>query len=281
MRIVRFGEKGTERIGLLDRNGGIRDATAAAAAADPSDVAAILRALEGVQPQALPSVDTNVRLGCPIPHVGKIICVGLNYSDHAAESGMKVPEEPVLFMKANTSVSGPNDDILIPIGANKVDWEIELGVIIGKRGTRLAMKDVQDHIAGYTIVHDVSERAWQLERSGQWLKGKSLDTFCPVGPYLVTRDEVPDPQALRMFLDVNGTRMQNGSTATMVFHVAHLVSYISEFMTLEPGDLISTGTPPGVGMGRRPPLYLRDGDVVELSIEGLGIQRQRVRRLTA
>lgn len=278
MRIVRFGPEGAERYGLLDDAGIIRDASNATGE-DAGDFSRVVEALALVNPADFPPVAEGVRIGCPVARVGKVVCVGLNYSDHAAETNMAVPVEPVLFMKANTSVCGPNDDVRIPADAKKVDWEVELGVVIGKRATRISEADALDHVAGYTVVHDVSERGFQLEGTGQWLKGKSLDSFCPVGPWLVTRDEAGDPQDLSMYLDVNGQRMQDGSTRTMVFKVAFLVSYISRFMTLEPGDIISTGTPPGVGMGKQPPVYLQPGDRVELGVEGLGVQQQVVRQI--
>lgn len=276
MHILRFGPEGAERYGLLDDAGVVRNASSALGD-DTGDFGRVVEALGRVNPRDLPAVPEDVRLGCPVARVGKVICVGLNYSDHAAETNMAVPVEPVLFMKANTSVCGPNDDIRIPADATKVDWEVELGVVIGKRTTRVSEAEALDHVAGFTVVHDVSERGFQLEGTGQWLKGKSLDTFCPVGPWLVTRDDSRDPQDLAMYLDVNGQRMQDGSTRTMVFKVAFLVSYISRFMTLEPGDIISTGTPPGVGMGQQPPVYLKPGDQVMLGIEGLGTQQQIVR----
>jgi 2-keto-4-pentenoate hydratase/2-oxohepta-3-ene-1,7-dioic acid hydratase in catechol pathway len=275
MRIVRFGPAGSEHYGLLDDAGVVRDASSLVG--DDADLEHALDRLARVNPADLPIVGEGERLGCPVARVGKIVCAGLNYSDHAAETNMPVPSEPILFMKANTSVCGPNDDIRIPPDADKVDWEVELGVVIGKRTTRVSEADALDHVAGYAVVHDVSERAFQLEGTGQWLKGKSLDSFCPVGPWLVTRDEAGDPQDLSMFLDVNGKRMQDGSTRTMVFGAAFLVSYISRFMTLEPGDIIATGTPPGVGMGQRPPVYLKPGDRVSLGIQGLGVQQQTVR----
>lgn len=276
MRIIRFGPEGAEQYGLLDDAGIIRDASEAVGQ-NVDDFGRVVETLAAVSPADLPPVAGGVRIGCPVARVGKVVCVGLNYSDHAAETNMAVPVEPVLFMKANTSVCGPNDDVRIPADAKKVDWEVELGVVIGKRATRVSVADALDHVAGYTVVHDVSERGFQLEGTGQWLKGKSLDSFCPVGPWLVTRDEAGDPQQLSMYLDVNGQRMQDGSTRTMVFDVAFLVSYISRFMTLEPGDIISTGTPPGVGMGKQPAVYLQPGDRVELGIEGLGVQQQVVR----
>lgn len=276
MRIIRFGPEGAEQYGLLDAAGVVRDASAVVGG-EAGDFGAVVDALACVNTGDLPAVAEGVRFGCPVARVGKIVCVGLNYSDHAAETNMAVPAEPVLFMKANTSVCGPNDDIRIPADAGKVDWEVELGVVIGRRATRVSEAEALDHVAGYTVVHDVSERGFQLDGTGQWLKGKSLDSFCPVGPWLVTRDDAGDPQDLAMYLDVNGRRMQDGSTRTMVFKVAFLVSYISRFMTLEPGDIISTGTPPGVGMGQQPPAYLQPGDRVTLGVEGLGTQQQVVR----
>jgi ureidoglycolate lyase/2,4-diketo-3-deoxy-L-fuconate hydrolase len=231
-----------------------------------------LRALDS---SSLPPIGGNPRLGACVAGVGKIICVGLNYSDHAAEANMPVPSEPVLFMKATSAIVGANDEVEIPPGAEKTDWEVELGVVIGSPGKYIPPDRAMEHVAGYCIVNDVSERAYQLERSGQWDKGKGCDTFAPVGPWLVTRDEVPDPQNLQLWLEVDGQRFQNGSTRTMIFGVAHLVSYISQFMSLQSGDLISTGTPPGVGMGRRPPQYLKAGQTMRLGISGLGVQQQR------
>jgi len=279
VRIARFGLAGSERYGLVDEEGVVHDASTALNGVGEG-LDAVIEALRGVDPASLPAVNGDVRLGCPVARVGKIVCVGLNYSDHAAETGMALPSEPVLFMKANTSICGPNDDIRIPPDANKVDWEVELGVVIGKRATRVSEADALTHVAGYAVVNDVSERGFQLDGTGQWLKGKSLDTFCPVGPWLVTPSKAGDPQDLSMHLDVNGQRMQDGSTKTMVFGVAFLVAYVSQFMTLEPGDLISTGTPPGVGMGMKPPTYLKVGDEVTLGIEGLGVQRQVVRPIS-
>jgi 2-keto-4-pentenoate hydratase/2-oxohepta-3-ene-1,7-dioic acid hydratase in catechol pathway len=241
-----------------------------------------LAALRAINPESLPVVTGNPRLGACVGQIGKFICVGLNYADHAAESGLAVPPEPVLFMKATSAVCGPNDDVIIPRGSLKTDWEVELGVVIGKAASYVDEADAMDHVAGYCVINDVSERAFQIERSGQWVKGKSADTFGPTGPWLVTADEVPDPQNLPMWLDVDGHRYQNGSTKTMVYGVRHLVSYISQFMSLQPGDVISTGTPPGVGLGQKPePVYLRPGQVMTLGIEGLGEQRQVTRAWTA
>ncbi len=222
----------------------------------------------------LPELDNNERIGACVGQVGKFICIGLNYADHAAESGMAVPPEPVMFFKATSAICGPNDDVEIPRKSEKSDWEVELGVVIGKRAKYVDEADAMDHVAGYCVVNDLSEREFQIERQGQWVKGKSADTFGPIGPYLVTRDEVADPQKLEMSLDVNGERRQNGNTKTMVYGVATLVSYVSQFMSLQPGDIISTGTPPGVGMGMSPQTYLKVGDTMELTIEGLGVQKQ-------
>lgn len=227
--------------------------------------------------ETLPTVSGNPRLGPCVAGTGKFICIGLNYSDHAAETGATVPPEPIIFMKATSAIVGPNDDLVLPRGSEKTDWEVELGIVIGKTAKYVSEAEALDYVAGYCTVHDVSERAFQTERHGQWTKGKSCDTFGPTGPWLVTKDEVADPQDLAMWLKVNGETMQDGSTKTMVYGAAYLVSYLSQFMSLRPGDIISTGTPPGVGMGMKPPRYLKAGDVVELGIEGLGSQKQRVR----
>jgi 2-keto-4-pentenoate hydratase/2-oxohepta-3-ene-1,7-dioic acid hydratase in catechol pathway len=278
MKLLRYGPPGAEQPGLLDAQGRIRalapllgDLTADRLAPGK------LRELASQQLEALPVVDGKPRLGTPYRGVGKFIAIGLNYSDHAAESGMTVPSEPVLFAKATSCIVGPNDDVMLPKGSVKTDWEVELGVVIGRTARYVSEASALDHVAGYCVVNDVSERAYQLERGGTWDKGKGCDTFGPIGPYLVTADEIADPQRLDMWLDVNGQRMQTGNTRTMIFSVRYLVSYISRFMTLEPGDLITTGTPPGVGMGLKPePRFLKSGDVMELGIEGLGTQRQRV-----
>ena len=235
-----------------------------------------LRRLAAIDPAILPIVPESVRLGPPLARVGKMICVGMNYADHAAETGAPVPEQPVLFMKATSSIVGANDDVMIPRGSVKTDWEVELGIVIGEVTRDVSEADAPAHIAGYLVVNDISERAFQLEHGGQWVKGKGCDTFGPLGPWLVTADEVPDPQNLNLWLEVNGHRYQSGNTRTMVFGAAHLVSYISRYMTLLPGDVISSGTPAGVGLGQHPPTYLKPGDVMELGIDGLGRQRQRV-----
>jgi 2-keto-4-pentenoate hydratase/2-oxohepta-3-ene-1,7-dioic acid hydratase in catechol pathway len=235
-----------------------------------------LAKLRKINPKDLPPVVGKPRIAGCVGGVGKFICIGLNYSDHAAESGMAVPVEPVVFMKATSAICGPYDDVIIPRGSEKTDWEVELGVVIGKEARYVTEREALSHVAGYCVVNDVSERAFQLEGTGQWVKGKSADTFGPIGPWLVTAEEVPDPQALGLWLEVDGHRYQNGSTATMVFGVAHLISYLSRFMSLQPGDIISTGTPPGVGLGQKPPVYLRPGNVMRLGIDGLGEQRQTV-----
>ncbi|KAB2750535.1 fumarylacetoacetate hydrolase family protein [Brucella anthropi] len=278
MKFLRYGETGQEKPGLLDADGNIRDLSAhvsdlSGAVLSPETLAK----LGSLDVNALPKVEGNPRLGPCVAGTGKFICIGLNYADHAAESGMAVPPEPVIFMKATSAIVGPNDDVLIPRGSEKTDWEVELGIVIGKTAKYVSEDDALDYVAGYCTLHDVSERAFQIERAGQWTKGKSCDTFGPTGPWLVTKDEVADPQNLGMWLKVNGETMQDGSTKTMVYGVRHLVSYLSQFMSLQPGDIISTGTPPGVGMGMKPPRYLKAGDVVELGIEGLGTQKQNVR----
>ncbi len=276
MKLLRYGPVGAEKPGMLDAEGGLRDLSGVVA-----DIAGEVLTPEGLarlaalDPAALPRVEGTPRLGACVGQVGKMVCVGLNYADHAAESGLAVPPEPVLFFKATSAICGPNDDVRIPRGSLKTDWEVELGVVIGREARYVDEADAMDHVAGYCIINDMSERAFQIERSGQWVKGKSADTFGPTGPWLVTRDEVPDPQDLAMWLEVDGHRYQDGSTRTMVYGVQHLVHYISQFMSLQPGDIISTGTPPGVGMGQKPQVYLHEGQVMELAIEGLGTQRQR------
>lgn len=275
MKLLRYGKPGKERPGMLDSDGKIRDLSEhvtdiAGAALAP----ATLKKLAKIDPKTLPAVRGNPRLGPCVAGTGKFICIGLNYADHAAESNLPVPSEPIIFMKATSAIVGPNDDVLIPRGSKKTDWEVELGIVIGKAAKYVTEDKALDYVAGYCVINDVSERAFQTERQGQWTKGKSCDTFGPTGPWLVTRDEVADPQDLKMWLTVNGKKMQNGSTKTMVYGVAHLVSYLSQFMSLLPGDIISTGTPPGVGMGMKPPKFLKNGDVVALGIEGLGEQKQ-------
>ena len=279
MKLLRYGKPGQEKPGLLDKDGKIRSLSeviddVGGKALDPK----ALKKLAKLDPATLPAVRGNPRLGPCVTGTGKMICTGLNYSDHAAETGATVPPEPIIFMKATSAIVGPNDDVLIPRGSRKTDWEVELGVVIGKTAKYVTEAEALDHVAGYCVVHDVSERAFQAERQGQWTKGKSCDTFGPTGPWLVTKDEVSDPQNLKMWLTLNGKTMQDGSTKTMVYGAAFLVSYLSQFMSLHPGDIISTGTPPGVGLGMKPPKFLKDGDVVELGIEGLGTQKQTFRQ---
>lgn len=279
MKLLRFGPEGRERPGLLDAGGRIRDLSheIGEIAGDALSPAGLAR-LSALDHSALPIVEGTPRLGCPVAQVGKFIAVGLNYADHAAEAGMALPSEPVIFSKATSCIVGPNDDVVLPPASTKGDWEVELGIVIGTLARHVPQERALEHVAGYCLVNDVSEREYQLERGGTWDKGKGFDTFGPIGPWLVTRDEVPDPQALDLWLDVNGRRMQTGNTRTMIFDVAHLVSYISRIMTLLPGDVVTTGTPPGVGMGQKPgPIYLKAGDVMELGISQLGQQRQQVR----
>lgn len=275
MKLLRHGPEGQERPGLLDASGTIRDLSGIVPdiAGEVLSDAGLAR-IAALAPETLPAVPAGTRIGPCVAGIGKFICIGLNFSDHAAETGATVPPEPIFFMKATSAVCGPDDDIWIPRGSIKTDWEVELAVVIGRRAKYVSQDEALSCIAGYAVCNDVSERAYQMERSGQWTKGKSCDRFGPIGPWLVTRDEVADPQDLAMWLKVNGQTMQNGSTRTMVYGVAHLVSYLSEFFTLEPGDVISTGTPPGVGLGMKPPRFLNAGDVVELGIAGLGAQRQ-------
>ncbi len=277
MKLLRHGALGAEKPGMIGPDGSIRDLSGVVpdiAGAVLSDAG--LAAIRKIDPATLPFVPASSRLGACVGGTGKFICIGLNYSDHAAETGAKVPPEPIIFMKATSAICGPNDPIIIPRTSVKTDWEVELAVIIGTKAKYVSEAHALSHVAGYAVANDVSERAFQTERSGQWTKGKSCDNFGQLGPWLVTRDEVADPQNLAMWLTVNGTRMQNGSTTTMVYGVAYLVSYLSQFMTLHPGDVISTGTPPGVGLGMKPPRFLKPGEVVELGIAGLGQQRQDV-----
>jgi len=277
VKLARYGALGSERPAAVDADGVMRDLSGIIADIGGDTLtAAGLAILRTVDLAALPIVAEGERIGAAVSGVGKIVCVGLNFRDHAAESNMPLPEQPILFMKATTAICGPNDDVVIPRGSEKTDWEVELGVVIGDVARDVAVAEAMTHVAGYTVVNDLSERAFQLEHGGQWDKGKGCDTFGPIGPWLVTRDEVPEPQALAMWLEVNGHRYQDGTSADMVFGVAELVSYISRYMTLMPGDIISTGTPAGVGLGQKPPRYLAAGDVMELGIEGLGTQRQRL-----
>jgi len=277
MKTLRYREGNSVKPGIVDKEGKIRDASSIVDDWDNTTVTVEkLHSIQSADLSSLPVVDNNVSIAPCVckQSIGKFICIGLNYSDHAEETGMEVPPEPIMFMKATSAVTGPNDDVIIPKNSFKSDWEVELGVIIGKEAKYISEDQSQDHIAGYCVVNDLSERAFQIERSGQWVKGKSCDTFGPIGPYLVTKDEVVDPQNLKMWLDVNGKRMQDGSTSTMVYGVNFLVSYLSQFMSLQPGDIISTGTPPGVGMGKKPQVFLKPGDVMRLGIEGLGEQKQ-------
>jgi ureidoglycolate lyase len=274
MKLFRHGPAGHEKPGIVAPDGTLRDLSAVvhditgATLADP--------ALKGLDPATLPELPADTRYGPCVGSVGKFICIGLNYADHAAESGAAVPSEPVVFMKATSAIMGPNDNVVIPRNSVKSDWEVELGVVIGKHAKYVAEADALSYIGGYCVINDLSERTFQLEGTGQWVKGKSADTFGPIGPYLVTADEVPDPQNLTLWLEVDGHRYQHGNTKTMVFGVAHLISYLTRFMSLQPGDIISTGTPPGVGLGQKPPIYLRPGNLIRLGIDGLGTQTQNV-----
>jgi 2-keto-4-pentenoate hydratase/2-oxohepta-3-ene-1,7-dioic acid hydratase in catechol pathway len=277
MKLLRYGPPGREKPGMLDRQGNIRDLSGKVVQIDFNTLAPKeLAKLRKIKPETLPLVKGTPRLGVPYAGVSKFIAVGLNYSDHAAEANMPIPSEPILFMKATTCLTGPNDDIIQPKGSTKLDWEVELGIVIGTKAQYVPEATALDYVAGYCVINDLSERNFQLERGSQWDRGKGCDTFGPVGPWLVTTDEITDPQALDVWLDVNGQKRQRGNTRTMVFGCANLVSYISQFMTLLPGDIITTGTPPGVGLGMKPPQYLKPGDVVTLGIQGLGEQRQRV-----
>lgn len=278
MKLLRYGEPGAEKPGILDADGNIRDLSAEVGDLTGATLDdATLDRMRALDPASLPRVSGNPRLGPCVGNIGKFMCIGLNYSDHAAETGAKIPEHPILFMKANSAIVGPNDTVSLPRGSKSSDWEVELGVVIGTKAKYVDEAAALDHVAGYCVINDVSERTFQAKMSGQWTKGKSCDTFGPTGPWLVTRDEVPDPQNLGMYLDVNGERRQTGNTKTMIFTVAQIIAHLSELMTLHPGDVISTGTPPGVGLGMKPePVFLKPGDVMELGIDGLGKQRQDV-----
>ncbi len=282
MKLVRFGPRGREKPGLIDGEGNLRSLEKRV----PDITSKVLsdkglERLGKINPARLPKVSGRPRIGVPVADIGKIVCIGLNYVDHAKEVGAKIPEEPIVFMKPTSALNGPNDIVEMPKGSNKSDWEIELGVVIGTAANNVPKSRALQHVAGYTVVNDVSEREWQIERGMTWDKGKGCDTFCPVGPWLVTRDEIRNPQRLDLWMDVNGKRLQDGNTKTMIFDVRTLVSYISKFMTLYPGDLIATGTPPGVGSGMKPPVFLKQDDVMEPGIEGLGAQRQKVRKWVA
>jgi 2-keto-4-pentenoate hydratase/2-oxohepta-3-ene-1,7-dioic acid hydratase in catechol pathway len=282
MKLVRYGKAGQEKPGLIDSSGQLRDLSAIVPDISPKQLApAVLAKLSKLKSDKLPLVKGDPRMGCPVAQVGKFIAIGLNYRDHAEEAGMPIPKEPIVFMKATTCIQGPDDDVMLPKGSQKSDWEVELGIVIGTRAQYVSQKDALTYVAGYCVVNDVSEREYQLERGPQWDKGKGCDTFGPIGPWLVTTDEIANPQKLALWLDLNGQPMQQGNTKTMIFGVAKIVSYVSQFMTLMPGDVITTGTPPGVGMGLKKdgqssPRYLRKGDVMTLGIDGLGVQTQRV-----
>ena len=277
MKLVRYGKPGKEKPGMIDAHDQLRDLSGVISDIGPDQLGdAMLARLKRLNPDKLPLVKGKPRMGSPVQGVSKFIAIGLNYADHAAESGMAIPAEPVVFTKAVSCIQGPNDPVMLPKGSVKTDWEVELGVVIGTRARYVSQKDALSFVAGYCTINDISERAYQLERGGTWDKGKGCDTFGPLGPWLVTRDEVPNPQRLGLWLEVNGKRVQNGSTKTMIFGVARIVSYLSQFMTLMPGDVITTGTPPGVGMGMKPPLFLKAGDTMTLGVEGLGEQRQTV-----
>jgi 2-keto-4-pentenoate hydratase/2-oxohepta-3-ene-1,7-dioic acid hydratase in catechol pathway len=282
MKLVRYGQPGKEKPGLIDAAGKLRDLSGVVSDIGPDQLSdKVLAKLAKLKTDKLPLVKGKPRMGCPVANVRKFIAIGLNYADHAAESNLPVPKEPIVFMKATSCIQGPNDDVMLPKGSVKTDWEVELGIVIGKHASHVSQKEALDYVAGYCTINDVSEREYQIERGGTWDKGKGCDTFGPIGPWMVTKDEVPNVQNLKMFLDVNGQRMQTGTTKTMIFGVTKLVSYVSQFMTLEPGDIITTGTPPGVGMGMKKdgkpaPVYLKKGDVMHLGIEGLGEQTQKV-----
>ena len=277
MRLVRYGEVGAEKPGILDDQGSIRDLSSIVDDISPATVeAGELERIASIDPSSLPRVEGNPRLGPCVGQIGKFVCIGLNYTDHAKESGMPIPTEPIVFMKTTSAISGPNDNIELIRGSVKTDWEVELGIVIGAHTKYVSQENALDHVAGYCVINDVSERQWQLEQGGQWIKGKSGDTYGPIGPWLVTRNEVPDPQNLDMWLEVNDKRHQDGNTRTMIFPVSQIVSYLSQCMSLQAGDVIATGTPPGVGHGMKPPVYLQPGDIVRLSVEGLGLQQQQV-----
>ena len=275
MKLLRHGEFGNEKPGIIDHEGKIRDLSSHIPDINGDSInSESLKKIDAINLSTLPIVSNDTRLGACVGNVGKFLCIGLNYSDHAAESGLPVPSEPILFSKATSAIVGPNDNVEIPRNSSETDWEVELGIIIGKKAKYINENEAEEYIAGYCVVNDVSERAFQIKREGQWTKGKSCDTFGPTGPYLVTKDEIPDVQNLKIYLDVNGKRMQDGSTNTMIFSAKHIVYYLSQFMSLNPGDVIATGTPPGVGLGMKPPVFLNAGDTMKLGIEGLGEQNQ-------
>lgn len=277
MKLLRFGKAGKEKPGVIDKSGVIRDVSSIVPDYSPETLSsALVSRLKKADLSSLPAAPKNARIGAPVSRIGHFIAIGLNYADHAAETGAPIPKEPIVFSKAPTCLSGPNDDVLLPKGSKKSDWEVELAIVIGKRCDYVSEADALKHVLGYALCNDVSEREYQAERGGQWIKGKSAPTFGPLGPWIVTTDEIKDPQNLAMFLDVNGKRMQTGNTSTMIFSVRQIVSYLSQFMVLEPGDVITTGTPPGVGLGMKPPKFLKNGDEMRLGIDGLGEQRQKV-----
>ena len=277
MKLLRVGEKGKEKLAILDGDGKIRDISSHVSDLNPHNLNfETISKIQSVDTSSLPEISLDQRIGSCISSPGKFVAIGLNYSDHAAEVGADIPKEPIMFMKATSSMCGPNDDVEIVSGSKKLDWEVELGIVIGKEAKHISEDQSQDHILGYCLVNDVSEREWQIEKMGQWVKGKSHDTYGPTGPYLVTKDEIKDINNLKMMLDVNGERMQTGNTSTMIFNVDIIVSYVSKFMSLQPGDIITTGTPPGVGMGRKPQVFLKAGDQMKLSIENLGEQNSKV-----
>ena len=278
MKLLRYGNKGKEKPAALDKNGKIRDLSSYVTDFDTKNLNfEILAKLQKINLESLPEIQKGTRIGSCINKPGKFVAIGLNYSDHAAETGAKPPSEPIVFMKATSCSVGPNDDVIIPENSKKTDWEVEIAFVIGKETKYISEKDATNHILGYCIVNDISEREWQIEKMGQWVKGKSADTFGPVGPYLVTKDEIPDVQKLNLSLDINGQRMQTGNTSKMIFSINFILSYLSNFMSLQPGDIVTTGTPPGVGMGKKPPLYLKSGDEIQLTIDHLGNQHQKVK----
>ena len=278
MKLLRCGNKNNEKPAVLDKNGKIRDLSSKISDFNPETLNfENLAKLQKIDLETLPEISNTTRIGSCITNPGKFIAIGLNYSDHAAETGAKIPSEPIVFMKATSCINGPNDDVIIPNNSKKTDWEVEIAFVIGKETKYISEKDSPNHILGYCIVNDISEREWQIEKMGQWVKGKSADTFGPVGPYLVTKDEIPDVQKLNLSLDINGQRMQTGNTSKMIFSINFILSYLSNFMSLQPGDIVTTGTPPGVGMGKKPPLYLKSGDEIQLMIDHLGNQHQKVK----
>ena len=278
MKLLRCGNKNNEKPAVLDKNGKIRDLSSKISDFNPETLNfEVLAKLQKIDLETLPEISNTTRIGSCITNPGKFIAIGLNYSDHAAETGAKIPSEPIVFMKATSCINGPNDDVIIPNNSKKTDWEVEIAFVIGKETKYISEKDSPNHILGYCIVNDISEREWQIEKMGQWVKGKSADTFGPVGPYLVTKDEIPDVQKLNLSLDINGQRMQTGNTSKMIFSINFILSYLSNFMSLQPGDIVTTGTPPGVGMGKKPPLYLKSGDEIQLTIDHLGNQHQKVK----